>query len=636
MGMGSVKRHSTGVTSRLDFAKSDNIRPSGLMMDSLDRLPDHVLLDIAQHLDTARDVCHVGRLSRRTQRLMQMHGWRAFVGMRFPSMAVAADETTQWRAVAQQLTRLDRCWEKRGFRLHLFVQDVARRQARRGQSVAFQGLVDAALVDAGQTELLACGVGEELVLRWRDVQPDRAGDWLDDRPDDWLGGQRHGYAAGQGDVTALSVCRGAQRPAVVVGRANGDVGVHSAAVGGGALGSPSTKLLWPTTAQAAGATSPGRTAITCMAWNAQSQLAACGRDTFVTLYHVDAAQTQIRPRAALNVSKPTSPASPRPLLHCLKFVGDDAVACGIGSATDALQCAKIRPTGLDLCSPCYTATEQEGKQSVRAMEPIASNPHLLLTAWSNGAYRLLDMRTPARHDVWYRDQFQPFEAAHSLLAYGLERFVGGGHSEPVLRLFDFRWPKPYHHFNALPCSSSSPRPGPPADVLSRGRDWQGHDEREASSAAPSHCDYTSGKQCNWHKLSALPAWRPDSTLFLGLEPSNAVFCLSKATDCSDSFYCGLRGGIMEVSLSLSGDTAPSASRRVAAPPGWKVQSRAQVALMETGISCCPGGNKWDQCDAIAPTQIWQYLPGRHDEGMRLDSAWGRRRQDETATRGSWQ
>ncbi|PHH62513.1 hypothetical protein CDD81_7086 [Ophiocordyceps australis] len=572
-------------------------------MDSLDRLPDHLLLDIAQHLETARDVCHVGRLSRRTQRLMQMHGWRAFVGLRFPSMGIAGDETTQWRAVAQRLTRLDRCWEKRGFRLRLYEQEVRGRQ-----SVAFQGLVDAAW--DGQRELLACGVGEELVLRWRDSD------------DEWLGSQRHGYAAGRGDVSALCVCRGAQRPAVVVGRASGDVNVHSAA----APGSPPTKLLWPSAAQVSPGTSPGRTAITCAAWNAQRLLAACARDTLVALHHVDAPETPLQALAVVDVSKPTSQASSRPLLHCLSFLGTDALAWGIGPATDALQCATIRPTGIDPPCPAYTPTPHQApgtRHSVRAMEPIANNPHLLLTAWSNGGYSLVDMRTPARHAVWYRDELQPFEPAHSLLAYGLERFVGGDHSEPLLRLFDFRWPKPYHHFNAMPCSNKSPWPPPPASVLSRGREWQGYHEGAASNAAASHCDYIKGKQCKWHELSALPAWRPDSTLFLGLESSRGIFGLAKATDSSDSLYCGLRGGIMEVSLSLSGDTAASGAPPAAAPPGWKVQSREASALMETGISCCTRGNKWHQREPIAPTQMWHHLPGRHDKAMRLDSAWSR-------------
>lgn len=72
--------------------------------------------------------------------------------------------------------------------------------------------------------------------------------------------------------------------------------------------------------------------------------------------------------------------------------------------------------------------------------------------------RLLDMRTPSDHDATYRDPFQPYNPSNALLVYGTQRFVAAGATEPAVRIFDFRYPKPYYHSDALPCSGYQPTP----------------------------------------------------------------------------------------------------------------------------------------------------------------------------------
>ncbi|XP_044719163.1 F-box domain, cyclin-like protein [Hirsutella rhossiliensis] len=547
---------------------------------NLGNLPGHLLLDVIDYLDTARDVSHLGSCTRHMRDLIHHDGWKSFVRNMFPSLAIPSSGLTTWASVADRLTYLDRCWEKRGFAFNLFREDVRRRGRHRippgGQSVTFQCFVDVQLLSS-QAEVLACGTGEDLLVRWRAAAPES------NRSDTWrkLGGRDTGYSAGSGDVTAVSVIERDCKPEVLLGRANGDVQLLAGA-NDEAFGRTVKRLLAAEKEEAHNQrSSPGRLAVTWTEWQPETHLVASCGGSRLTLHNLssEGEETTLKPIAYYDASK-AGDSDEMPLVRCAKFMGRDGIVCGIGNNPEPLRWGKIRPTGVELSSiPCYSAAEAfpTKRETVRAIEQVgnSTNENLLLSAWDDGSYRLLDIRTPSNRDVVYRDRFQPYCTSSSLLVYGTERFVAGGNSEAVLRIFDFRYPKPYLHFNALHCSDQSPCPEAPeiahARLSREGRQVSaGLPNQEPATPFSSRCEPGHRRVCRWHGQSRLPDWRPDATVFLGTDADDRVFSLAKASDLSDSFYCGLRGAIVEATPILAEDVHSEAAKPPA-PPGWVVR-----------------------------------------------------------------
>lgn len=185
---------------------------------------------------------------------------------------------------------------------------------------------------------------------------------------------------------------------------------------------------------------------------------------------------------------------------------------------------------------------------------------------------------------------------------------------PSIRLYDFRYPKPYHHSDGLACSPDLPSPRPPF--------------RRADDSAvggPDQClNQGDMRSCNWHAESRRDVWRPDSTLHLGDAGYDRVHALAKASDLSDTFYCGLRGAVTEMSLRLGEDVTDEDLTR-SAPPGWRAGvPRGKIALAETGISLCRQ-DEWVQEDHGVPDLRRQTrqkpTSGRLRHRGRLDSSY---------------
>ena len=230
-------------------------------------------------------------------------------------------------------------------------------------------------------------------------------------------------------------------------------------------------------------------------------------------------------------------------------------------------------------------------------------------------YRLSDLRTASFHDVIYRDNFQPYHPGNTLLVYGTERFVAGCTSVgPNIKIFDFRHPKPYHHTDALACSANHPQPERP-----------GHGgDSSPMNLRQEQCDVYSGEECHWHGLSRRDSWRPDATVFLRHPQWDAIASMTKASDMSDTFYCGVRGAVIESQLKLAKDVRQSDMKTNSSPSGWHVDARSgRMAIIETGTGHCEKSDWSDRCVPIFRPQqsVGEIL--RKREGVEASAAFRR-------------
>ncbi|KFA64106.1 hypothetical protein S40285_07982 [Stachybotrys chlorohalonatus IBT 40285] len=571
---------------------------------SLGSLPDDLLLDIVEQLRTAHDAASLSASSRRTQAFMLQRGWRTFVKARFPTLDIPSNETTQWNRLADRLTYLNRCWDKRGIFLNFFTEQGQPRHGRRarlgGQSVPFHPVVHARLLESLDDELVAWGVGEDLVVRRRSGEGKPADEW------NRIRGQSGGYAAGSGDVTAVAVVERHHQPQVVVGRAMGNLELLSLDKDTFGQQAQSLTLHHPS------GVSPGKQAVTWVDWQDHNSLLASCRGSQLMLYDVaDSHRRELDPVALLDASEQASTGTPGnedPFLRCARFLSGDVVACALGGSRNPLRWIKIQPTGFTPLHGAAThrdASEDVKKTTVRAIHPVAPgyNETLLLSAWDDGSYRLFDSRTPSYADAVYRDRFQPYQAGSSLLVYGRERFVAGSNHSPDLRLFDFRHPKSYHHFDGLSCPDALPCPS----VGGQGQ------APTAAAGVPERCDDQRGAACSWHARMRQDDWRPDATLHIGsYSIYDRVFCLAKASDASSTFYCGLQGAVVEANLML-GEHATSENTKRTVPPGWEVGPvQGRISLQETGVARCKDGELAHD-GIIGIQRLWHQKHHRHPQ-----------------------
>ncbi|KAH7319775.1 hypothetical protein B0I35DRAFT_478094 [Stachybotrys elegans] len=595
-----------------------------------DRLPDEILLDVVEQLDAARDVASLGTASRHTHQLMSQEGWKAFVKTRFPSHRTPASERTSWSRTADRLTYLDRCWEKRAVTWRVFEPQYPPRGRRlpahqpRQQSTPFLPVLDAALLPSSDGEIVACGAGENLVLRWRREN---------ETSDLWhqLDGHAHGFSPGTGDVTALSVLQRNGQPEVAVGRANGDLQIISTEEG--KLGHKIQSLALDDANTAPNGspfpgTSASKLAISWTDWQPQTSMLASCQSSKMLLYSLSNAEEKtLTPAAMWDFQEGESGGDP-PFLRSSKFLSRDTLACALGANLQPLRWLKVLPTGIELLHNVSGADGVEAgfsrrlekKTTVRAIETVAmgSSEALLLSAWEDGSYRLIDHRTPSAADVVYRDRFQPYASASSLLVYGGERFVAGSNWYSEIVFFDFRYPKPYHHVNGMPCSGDLPTP--PTGVKDTAP--------AASTSGIDRCDWQRGQTCTWHGASRSDKWRPDATVrFRNRGTDLRVFALAKASDVSKTFYCGFKGFLGEVELVLAEDRDRE-HRHQTMPPGWSSRPVTVAALQETGVSRCEPleADEEYQVDGEGSWTMWSQrtLEERPQEAAarsRLDSCW---------------
>lgn len=208
-----------------------------------------------------------------------------------------------------------------------------------------------------------------------------------------------------------------------------------------------------------------------------------------------------------------------------------------------------------------------------SLSPVFANPNqqksggttLFLSGWKDGTIRLQDLRTSSPYDAIYQDNIQPWDHVEAILTYGTERFVAGaGNSGATIKIFDFRWPKPYSHTSALPCLGRQPFPKPHQPFAKA---------PNTSPTGRARCDHLLGLECHWHSLSKHLYYRPNATIFLprgvpGHEHDRnnqhgftRTWSLAKASDTSPNFYLGVSGGVIEANLqptpTTSGHSKPA-------------------------------------------------------------------------------
>lgn len=605
---------------------------------SLTSLPDDLLLDIVENLDTTRDVSHLGAVAKRTHRLVEQAGWKTFANTRFPSLKSPFDQAFPWSKVVDKFSYLDRCWDKLALQFSMYRAQRPPRKNAHGaprQAIDFHGLVDAHYVPSLDKEVVAWGGGEDLHVRWGD---DVRQTWKS------ILGKTTNYAAGTGDVTCLKIIeRRAGHPEVVVGRANGDVQILSASKNK-SFGRPTKTVIKldereDAYQQSPFSISPGRLAVNCTEWQPRTDMLATCRSSYLHLFNVPSERNADPQSLAFYDMTKDRPSNEESYVRDIKFLGRDNIAVALGGSSQPIQYGTIRPTGVEFMSAPHNPAiydRKEGKlepamsseiTNVWSIQPVGhkESNNLLLSSWHDGSYRLMDIRTPSPYDAIYRDSFQPYHAGGPLLVYGTERFVSGNTTAPTLRLFDFRFPKPYFHSTALPCSPHQPQP------------------RVACSPRRSFDEKTAiwkcrpgSSRCNWHEAMESPCFRQDATLWLGFDmrSMDRVFSLAKASDTSDKFYVGLRGAFAEAQLVLAEDIPTRRQTMHPCPEGWRASDMSNVSVADTGIGLCMSSvheGTHGELHNSMPEMLFQSgsqgkKPGSRvlldpPEGSRFDTAW---------------
>lgn len=544
-----------------------------------DQLPHDIVLEVVSHFSTARDVARLASSCKHFHRLLSEDGWRTFIRTCFPLLSIPVGSHPKWSELANALTRQARAWDTKAFQSVAYTDD-HRRDGNfftgfSNASRPFHPVIDARLTFDKTWEIVSWGAGEDVVGRFRPLNSRGESDaWFR------MEGKAKGYQSGVGDVTAIHVAEPGGKLGLLVGRANGDLSLVSAAPG--SAGKTLVDFDIPKPAGSLVATTWTSIGSIDTLPN-QSSVVAANRAN-LGLFSLDDADGTGVPLATQTFGKAQQ--GNTNFLHAIKAMNNNTVVCALAGDTDPLRYLTITPTGFvsDVVSKNPSLLTSRGLDprkitTVRAIQPVNPGPsghtNVLLSAWDDGTCRLLDIRTPSPYDALYRDMYQPFEPISSLITYGSDRFVAGSAEIEALKIFDFRWAKSYHHTAGLPCWSGTPFPDPMRGTSSRPLSLMGVG-----------CDHFRDRRCVWHDHSRRDYHRPNFRFhvmpFKGAPRSSIsrIFSLAKASDASDSFYVGLAGAVAEFTTAPGDDyldmVAPAAERR-----GWKAQA-SQFSFAETG------------------------------------------------------
>lgn len=377
---------------------------------TLSSLSPELLAMIAAQLDTVTDAASYAATSSYLDSLMGDAGWRSFFRSTFPSIRVPAHLRGEgsWRELARKMAAMDRAWERRAFDIYSYGEHPVapwgdahhhHRGGRRGpRSVGHATPVDVRLMPGTADEVVACGAGEDLMVKRSGIEGRRPGRWTQHL------GRDNGFDRGPGDITAVSVVHRRDETEIVTGRANGQV--HLQRLIGSCIATMVRLSLLP---QASGYKesrssrsnhhlSLDDTAISFIEWEPMSNLLATGQDKHLRIYSLaqlpaDGA-SELTPIEVYDAAWNQQPCQSRTFMNTTKFIDSTTVVCGIAGAYNPLQWGRLTPDGLRLQSASSNNEGDAGlgrAQSVNAIETVGANGKLILSAWCDGIIRYLPL-----------------------------------------------------------------------------------------------------------------------------------------------------------------------------------------------------------------------------------------------------
>ncbi|KAI2610609.1 hypothetical protein GGR54DRAFT_374679 [Hypoxylon sp. NC1633] len=577
----------------------------------LGALPADIIYIILAYLNTAKSVANLAATCKGLHNLVSGDGWRIFVTSCFNSFTLSdVSSADEWRERARSMTSQSRDWDRRAFVVDILKPPTKHssrnfRRFHNTQSIPSNIIVDAHHRRTGNDaqDLVFWGAGEDIfgLLRHN----------MGTEPliDEWFGrkGSMDGYSSGKDDVTCASILKESKyhygqgdSPQVLVGRASGHLRLlrmdprdfgHSL-LNFRALDTLESQPNNEATSQLE---------IQALDINYGRGLFAAATKQNILTYPLSCDQ-QTAPDGSGESSKepPSVWASEifamkedarRPeafeYIRSVKFVNHDTLAVGLNKGCNPLQYLKYTPTGVRVS---YAAKMDNGKcatyesnrmRTVRALLPVdtssvaGGSSNTLLSTWDDGTIRLQDFRTSSPIDMTYQDNFEVSPPVNALISRGLERFVAGSAYSPVLKVFDYRWPRGYYHTEALSCGNDTPHPLPR------------HPTVEAGPILPdsgARCRHETSTWCRWHALGRHDFYRPNFNMWLPIEAGNSspVYSLASPSDESPTLFAGLSGNLVEMTCKSA--TWPERRNNVRSVTQDLTYKRLSggVAFIETG------------------------------------------------------
>ncbi|XWW94319.1 hypothetical protein V2A60_002262 [Cordyceps javanica] len=556
---------------------------ASLRLDSparLDTLPIGVLRSVFQHLNTAQSLGRLARTSKGLKDIVEHHGWNVFVRTHFGYLDLPPG---QWKTLAKRLTWQARAWERRALLLSSLVSSKklasqshrgragrggrGGRDARPAQTFPPSVFVDAAshMKGKNEEEIVAWGIGEDVVVRWRELR------YSSPKKEKWtkIVGQMSGFKAGQDDVSALALVKGAEMGKtlmMLVGRASGYLqllSTHHTDMG--------RTIAWLQPEATDNEPSGGQNDIRHVDVSALHSSVAVATQNNIFFYSLpwkwpgpDGLNSDESGNLAEHVVLPTERHDMKEMegsssfrqIRQVRHMHNGDVALALSGTAEPLRYLTRTPTGTVVanaakmqasarCTDSYIYNDRQ-LQTSRCVLPLdaASVPGgsgcTVLSSYDDGTVRLQDMRTPSAIDTIFQDHFELTTPTGPLLADGMHRFIAGSARTSVIKLFDYRWTKSYHYTDAVPCSKSPLGPAPkPLTWITAPAGTQ----RE-------RCCYMSGRECARHMLAKTDFYRPNCNVYLPsiYQDASCVYSLARASPTSPSIYAGLAGELVTMSL----------------------------------------------------------------------------------------
>ncbi|KAI0178616.1 hypothetical protein GGR52DRAFT_532841 [Hypoxylon sp. FL1284] len=586
---------------------------------SLVTLPAEVLHLVIPFLDTARSLSHLSQTCKRLYHLISDDGWRIFVISRFNSFShPGVCSPDRWAERARALTSQSRDWERRAIIVAVLQPSEkghsrSNRSAHPPQSIASNMVVDAHHRRNGNDaqDLIFWGAGEDVFGLIRHGRGSNAPE------EEWLSckGVSAGYRPGKDDVTSVSILKSdryaygkGDDSQVLVGRANGDLDLLSMSPGD--FGKKLLRFRGVTTTPSVTNSNTLLTEIQSLDVNYQHGVLAAATKQGLCFYNLTDAERddshvpdegntdtihtssdgadQVWADDAIHLKEVSQGPWSFEFIRSIKFVNETTLAVGLNKSGNPLQFLERTRTGFEKSSAYKVSSEHQASdnydsRTVRAVLPVDTSSlasgggNSVLSSWDDGTVRLLDLRTPSHADSMFQDNFDLTTPINSLLSRGLERFYAGSAYSPVVKVFDYRWPKGYYHTEALPCGIDRPHqpPRPPTVV-----------EEPYYAEMTKQCDYVAGRLCRWHVLSRHDFYRPNMTIWLPASKASRgspVYSLVSPSDESPSLFAGLSGSLVEM-MAMSGLRLESQWQAHAGPQQSIAYQRmpGKLAFIETG------------------------------------------------------